>query len=184
MCWMCKASNTAGRLLWTNCGDNAPWRRTRRSHESYEAELKSRGLAMPVLLDQTVGLSLALVMVDTLHSVDLGVAAHIVGNTFWELVVHGVWSGRTQAESVERLYDELKAWYRGKDCTKIQGKLTVASLKAAKGWPKQKAKGLRAPDMSWSSLWAWLLGIALILPMIASAWHCCNVWSTVTASLR
>ena len=36
---------------------------------------------------------------------------------------------------------ELVAWYRGRDCSKIQGRLTVQRLRTSKSWPKLKAKG-------------------------------------------
>ena len=80
MCCLCQASSTLAHLLFTRCGPDAGWRATRRSHESYLAEI---GANIPILFLIAIGLRLECVMIDILHTVDLGVAAHIIGNMFW-----------------------------------------------------------------------------------------------------
>ena len=49
-------------------------------------------------------------MVDILHTVDLGITAHIAGNILWELIEEHVW-GETHQESQLSLQMELKSWY-------------------------------------------------------------------------
>ena len=62
MCWLCAASNTIARLSWTNFGDDAGWRSTRRSHASYSREMEGRG-GVPLILKLCIGLTLGCVMV-------------------------------------------------------------------------------------------------------------------------
>ena len=112
MCWMCKASSNIPHLRWVLCNLEAGWRATRRTHESYVAELEAEGRDLPVLLLQAVGLRLECIMIDVLHCVDLGVAAHIVGNVFWELVAAKVWGETTHEGNVAKLNGALEAYYK------------------------------------------------------------------------
>ena len=68
------------RQFWLVDND-AGWRPTRRTHESYVAELIAKGKMLPILF-AILGFRLELIMVDVLHCVDLGVACHILGNGF------------------------------------------------------------------------------------------------------
>ena len=86
MCWLCFASGLGDELGFTLCGPGAGWRSTMRSHESYIAELEAAGKQLPVLLARIIGMWLECVMIDVLHTLDLGVAAHVIGNVFLELV--------------------------------------------------------------------------------------------------
>ena len=92
MCWMCRASSTAGDhfvcKLW-------PWR--------WVAHNARRPF---VLFAYVVGLRLECTMMDVLHTVDQGVATHIIANVFWELIC-----AHTQAANTEALQQEMKAWY-------------------------------------------------------------------------
>ena len=81
-------------------------------------------------------------MVDVLHTVDLGLGAHIVGNVFWRCVTLRAWGERTAPENMAKLEEELAAWYRRrKEKSQLQGKLTIQRVRTSKGWPKLKAKG-------------------------------------------
>ena len=44
-------------------------------------------MVIPILLAKVIGFRLECIMVDVLHTVDLGIAAHIIGNAF----VFGSW---------------------------------------------------------------------------------------------
>ena len=84
MCWMCGASGVKDSpLAFLNCGVDALWRDTRRSHEDYLEELLAAGKRPAVLLTEALGLRLECVMVDVLHAVDQGIASHIIANMFW-----------------------------------------------------------------------------------------------------
>ena len=142
MCWLCRASNTIADLLWTQMGADARWRATRFTHRAYIRDLREKGQSVPILLSLVVGLTLGCVMIDILHAVDLGVAAHVVGNIFWRCVVKRVWGCRTYAENVEKLEEELNSWYKErKEKSQLQGRLTIARIRTSKNWPKLKAKG-------------------------------------------
>jgi len=71
MCWLCDAS-ASGRLAFSKMGPTAPWRDTRRTHETYMARLAAEGSPVPVLFDKVLGLRLDCVFIDVLHTVDLG----------------------------------------------------------------------------------------------------------------
>ena len=143
MCWLCRASSTIPHLHFGRFGDDAGWRGTRWTHESYMDFLRGAGLAIPVLFLCVIGLRLECIMVDTLHTVDQGVACHIIANIFWILVINRrVLGGDTQEDAIQGLQKYLKEWYKGSGFTgsKVQGKLTIDRIRTRGGWPKLKAK--------------------------------------------
>ena len=81
MCWLCEAS-AAGPLAYTNFNADAPWRRTKRTHQSYLAQLEASGKPTPTLFRRVFGLRLECIAIDVLHTVDQGVASHIIGIIF------------------------------------------------------------------------------------------------------
>ena len=146
MCWMCLASGTIEHLLFTNCRANAPWRDTIFTHDSYLAHQHANGLVLPVLLALVVGFRLDMFMVDTLHAVDLGMCAHVLGNIFWIMAVRRrVLGGRTHALAIANLETYIKSWVKRTRCPSgLRGKLTVERVRTSNGWPKLKCKGATA----------------------------------------
>ena len=141
MCWLCCASGVAGALCFTNCDQYAPWRDTRRTDESFRAERAAAGQALPMLMLACIGFRLSCITIDVLHTVDLGVTAHVIANIFWELVRAHAWGESTQALNVKALYEEMRAWYKAtRTSSKVQGELTVERIRTQRGWPKLKAK--------------------------------------------
>ena len=141
MCWICKASSTISELLFTKCGLDAGWRHTRVTHEDYLNDLRASGAAIPILFALIVGLRLECVMIDVLHCVDQGVASHVIGNIFWELVCAHKWGKPTQEANVAELMKQMHALYAPQETSsKVQGKLTVERIRSTNGWPKLKAK--------------------------------------------
>ena len=140
-CWLCKASATPGsELRWTCWDADAPWRGTRRTHESWLEELRAEGKEPPALFRTTIGLRLEAVMIDILHCVDQGAASHIIGNILWEVVRMNMW-GTTIEQNTEALHSDIKAWYASiKDRSPLQGKLIPERLRTSGQWPKLKAK--------------------------------------------
>ena len=55
------------------------------SHLSYMEFIRTRGWPLPILLAHVIGLRLENFMIDVLHCVDLGIAAHILGNLLFIL---------------------------------------------------------------------------------------------------
>ena len=82
MCWLCAASNSIPRLMWHDMGAAAGWRATKRTHNTYLEDLRGDGLPTPPIIANTIGLSITCITIDTLHAVDLGVTAHLIGNIF------------------------------------------------------------------------------------------------------
>lgn len=143
MCPYCKASNIYENLYWTKCGADAPWRDTRFTHETYLAFMIESGLYIPTMLRHAIGVRLESVMVDTLHCVDLGIAAHVLGNIFWYLaVVRAVWGGSNMKDNIKKLFDEMKRWYKKERISStLRGELTVERVrKDASSYPKLKGK--------------------------------------------
>ena len=144
MCWLCKASNTNRHLSWTDCRSCAGWRDTLWTHETYMDHLRLVGLPIPILLMSVIGLRLECLMIDVLHAVDLGLAAHIIGNIMWIFaVVRTCLGGANMAEKIKRLQTHMDAWYKRTQCShRLQGKLSVERLRAtSSAWPKLKGKG-------------------------------------------
>ena len=145
MCWKCLASNIGG-LRWHDFSEGAEWRRTLLEHHTYE---RRAGAPLPLLFRLVVGLTLACVCVDMLHTIDLGVASHVIANVFQECIRRNVWGGGTVERNTERLQEEIREWYhKNKAKSKIQGELTWARLKTNSGWPKLKSKAAAARHLA------------------------------------
>ena len=141
MCWCCNASAN-GPLAFADCGPDAAWRATRHTHESYLALLAAKGLPVPVLFQKAIGMRLEMVAIDTLHTVDQGLALHVGGNVLMECCRADAFGGRTIDGNVAKLDDVLKEWYRRHPdiTTRLKGKITRERLQTTKSWPKLKAK--------------------------------------------
>lgn len=148
-CWLCAAS-TSGPLLWTDCSPNAAWRVTMKTHEQFVQSLHASRKPLPRLFE-IKGLRLEGVMVDTLHTVDQGVAVHAIANVFVEIMALGIW-GSTQQIQSEGLQREIDAWYRGQSkkikASKVQGRLLYERIKTTSDWPKLKAKAAATRHLS------------------------------------
>jgi hypothetical protein len=145
MCPFCRASNRDPELQWSNFAEDAGWRGTRWSHETYMAHLRHGGLPIPIMFRQRggiIGLRLECTMVDVLHTVDQGIASHIIANIIWVfMVLRAVLGGSTYAERIKRCHAHLKLWYsRNRTTSKIQGALTPERVRPSGDWPRLKAK--------------------------------------------
>ena len=144
MCPFCRASNTIRGLLWSDFSLDAAWRNTIFDHESYMAYLHANGLAPPILFAAAgvIGLRLECVMVDVLHTIDLGFASHIIGNVLWYFfVVCAVLGGTNIEAKIAKCAEDMQEWYSDTNCKyRLQGKLTEERLRSKSDWPKLKAK--------------------------------------------
>ena len=142
MCFLCKASSTNPALAWVRYGPDAGWRKHRWTHETYLRFLRRAACAIPPLLCLAIGFRLECVMIDVLHTVDQGVASHIIANVLWIFaVMRGVFGGVTKADRVRKMHEKIQQWYKDtKERTKVQGELTVQRVRTQGGWPKLKAK--------------------------------------------
>ena len=151
MCWLCRASNTDPALLWQDCRQCAGWRGTLWTHEGYMRHIRASGFPIPVLLMCVIGLRIECLTIDTLHAVDLGIAAHIVGNVLFVFgVLRSCFGGSNMAEKCKRIHDRLMEFYKRTKCAnRLRGKLTLERLRAsASDWPKLKAKGAACRKMA------------------------------------
>jgi len=134
MRFMCNASPD-GALRWIRGDEHAPWRSTLRSHEAYLESLRARSEPLPGIF-AIKSLKLQGVMADAMHTIDLGVAAHLCGNIMFEVMEAAGW-GATQSARATVLADKLKSYYaRTKEKHKISGKLTYARVRQAGDWPR------------------------------------------------
>ena len=144
LCWLCEASSS-GPLRFSNFADNAPWRATRHTHESYVAKRLANGQALPALFEHAVGFRLECVMINLLHCCDQGFALHLIGNIFHECISRGVFCAGGKQANLEALDAALLKWYkREKVESRIKGKLTMERVRSSNGWPKLKCKAAAA----------------------------------------
>ena len=133
MCWMCRASNQHRDRLWTQFGPDAGWRQNMFTHATWIEYCLGKGKGV-VLLTQIDGFVLGMVHIDVLHTVDQGVASHVIGNIFSELV-------DTFPDGISGLWSDMKKWYGKTKCqNKLTAKLTTDRMKTSAGYPKLKAK--------------------------------------------
>ena len=137
---MCRASNTNRDLAWVDTRHNSDWRQTRFSHEDYLEWLRVNGLAIPILLALVIGLRLECTSIDSLHVMDLGLAAHVVANTLWETVLGKEWGQSTQDKNVAALEADMK---NGGKRTRLRQGSRGSSLRNASA---QKIRGLATPS--------------------------------------
>jgi len=137
MCWLCRASSIVDGLFWTDFNPNAGWRNTIWSHQEYLAMLNETSADVPELFN-IVGLRLEMIMADVLHAIDLGVAAHVLGNVFFELLPN---FGNNQQVQIKGLHTAILTWYKlHKVTSTMYGALTLDKLRSTSSWPKLKAK--------------------------------------------
>ena len=142
MCFCCRASSTIRNLSWTNFTPLAAWRDTLWTHEAYMTYLLAQGLTIPILLQLVIGFRLESIMIDVLHTVDLGVAAHIISNILLIIgVLRTVCGGRNYEQRVGALSNALDNWYKRTKCdSRLRGKLSLERLRPSGDWPKLKGK--------------------------------------------
>jgi hypothetical protein len=128
-----------GDLCSTRVGEDAGWRPTIKTHESYLASLHALGIDPPGLY-KIMSLFHEGITIDTLHAVDQGLACHAIANCFCEVIALGQW-GRNQTDQAKGLHAYIHSWQkRNKEAVKLRGKLTFSRLKTSGEWPKLKAK--------------------------------------------
>ena len=138
-CFVCSASPTIAELIFSRSGPTAGWRATIKTHASYVAELAAAGKPIPILL-RSLTLRLEGIMIDPMHTIDQGIAPHLLANVFLEIMELGHW-GPNQAEQLVGLAAALKAWEKKTlHVYRLQGKLSWSRIRTSGDWPKLKAK--------------------------------------------
>ena len=113
---------------------------TRGSHERCLRWRLRNGRSAGPMFSAVRGLRLECCKIDTLHTVDLGAASHIIANIMMACISLHQW-GSNQDESILGLRAALAEFYKKTKCQKkMQGKLTIDRIRTSNGWPKLKAK--------------------------------------------
>ena len=101
MCWKCHADKASFRLP----GLDAPWRCTRYMPGEFMASVRHQGLA-PCPLFSIPGFTVDMILIDWLHTADIGIAGDVVGNIFNE--VAKLLPGGTKLERAKVLWSKVK----------------------------------------------------------------------------
>ena len=94
------------------------------------------------MFQKALGMRLEMVAIDTLHTVDLGIALHIGGNVLMECCRAKAFCDGNIDANIAELNEVIKEWYRWhpKVSTRLKGKLTRERIQTSKSWPKLKSK--------------------------------------------
>ena len=113
-------------------------------HESWRSELLDNGQELPSLFQYTRGLRIESIVIDPLHTGELGITAHVLGNIF-QLCINARVFGATVDANVKNLASDLDAWEkREKTPNRFNGKLTNDRICFSNSWPKLHTKGVIA----------------------------------------
>ena len=137
ICWRCAANKSDKDYKQVDL--KASWRKARYSHRQFFILQAQQGL-QPSPLFAAPFFTLAMVMVDVLHTMDLGVTQDCLGNLFWQACKFH-FAGKTRQDRVSQLWKAIKEHYRvHKTSTQLQN-LTLEMIKQDNKAPKLRAKG-------------------------------------------
>ena len=126
------------------------------THQSWRSELLDSGQELPSLFQYTRVLRFESIVIDSLHTAELGITAHVLGNIF-QLCINARVFGATVDANVKGLASDLDAWEkREKTPNRFNGKLTKDRTCSSNSWPKLHTKGAIA-----RCLVPYALGLAL-----------------------
>ena len=87
------------------------------------------------------GFTLAMVVIDVLHAMDLGITQDILGNLFFAYMNSSLCTGSNKATRLSELWNRIKAYYRDKKPPTKINKLTYEMVKLNKKGPRFRGKG-------------------------------------------
>ena len=156
MCCLCRATGTEGHeLSYGRCDREAPWRSTRVTHESWRSELLDNGQELPSLFRYTRGLRIESIVIDSLHTAELGITAHVLGNIF-QLWINARVFGATVDANVKNLASDLDSARRRQIVSTETSRKTAFAPRTA-GQNSTSKVPLRD---AWSrTLWDWRCSI-------------------------
>ena len=137
-CYLCGATLARGDRCFSRADLGAGWRSTTDTHTSYLLSCRRDGRNISNFF-KIVSFRFEGIMVDILHSLDLGVSSHLIANVLVEIMVLGQW-GPNRESHMTGLVADIKQWYRAhKNAHKLQGELVFTRLRTQADWPKLKA---------------------------------------------
>ncbi len=136
ICYMCSAAN-GGDDDFRDCSLNAKWRETRRGVQDFLAEQAQNGI-VPSRIFSVPGFRPACVMVDWLHTLDLGISQDIVGQLFYEVLP--LLGGPNRKAQVDLLWQRIRVFYREHSTPSRLENLSLEMIKEAKTPAKLRSK--------------------------------------------
>jgi hypothetical protein len=138
-CWQCNATLTPGPNCFHNFASDAPHRSTRLTTEEYLA-CCAREAAQPCHLFNAPGFLLEYVVVDSMHSADLGCFADVLGSLFWLHIYNRAWFNNKDTGLAD-LNRQLGRYYReNRHLTRITPLSAQQVLSKKPGYPFLKGK--------------------------------------------
>jgi hypothetical protein len=137
-CWKCFARNSPGEVGdFRDATSNAAWRNRRISGHEFVALQIAEGIT-PSCLFECPGVSVDMVMVDWLHTMDQGVLADVIGNVFWDALpkIHQP----PRKEQVKVLWQMIQLYYKDARVPDRLDSLTEEMIKDKKKAPKQRGR--------------------------------------------
>jgi hypothetical protein len=136
ICWRCAATRS-GEFSFKECGESAPWRQQRYSGNAFLQKQREAGIS-PSPLWSTPGAKVDYIMVDWLHTVDLGTGGDCLGNLFREVLEF--MPGTNKKERVQGLWHRIRAFYRETNPRSQLQTLTADMIQMRGKPPKLRAK--------------------------------------------
>ena len=139
ICWKCMAN--VSDLPWVDFTSNAKWRGTRLTLKDMLARLLQEKVRLSPLFSLP-GFDISMIVIDVLHTMDLGCSQDAMGNIFWEAVHEpGYLAGRNQEARKDTLWAMIKDFYKRTAPRSNIQKLTMEMIKQDAKPPKFKGKG-------------------------------------------
>ena len=137
-CWRCGARNTHGHDLdFRDASKDAAWRQLRYTENDFNIILRSEDIT-PSTLFSCPGLTVDMVMVDWLHTMDQGVLADVIGNVFWEVLP--MLSQGNRGVQVSLLWNMIQQYYILARVPDRLDNLTEEMIKGQGKSPKQRGR--------------------------------------------
>ncbi len=124
ICWMCDAGKGAAPCSFAEVSAGATWRGTAIAHEEFCGRCASSGAPVSSLFD-TPGFRVDMILVDVLHTLDLGVSQWVAGAVLHDFLREPSYGG-TVPVRLHRLQRELDQWRRA---TRARGTVDRLSVK-------------------------------------------------------
>lgn len=137
ICWRCGADKNTN--SYKDSSGNANWRRLRKGAAELFEELKEKVASLSPLFSAP-GFEVAMIILDWLHIVDLGIAQDLIGNLFAELIRKCL-PGNNKGERLKCLWTKLRTFYKESKTPCRLDNLTEEMFQRSGKSPKLKAKG-------------------------------------------
>ena len=141
-CWICKAT----RRNMSEFSLTASWRATRLTHREYITEVYEQGRHLSGLF-KLPAFQLKYVLIDLMHTGDLGVILDCIGNVFYENFRSSGGTAQRHAEPCSRILYLIKVVAHELQMPAPINDLTIGMLRLRGGPPRLKVKAAEARDL-------------------------------------